>query len=92
MSRQLLMASPFTVDRLLAILHSIVPHSLPLTADIYTQISTLSSIKLLIRTSGIGADIFDSSVKWRANFTWEYARKIGKSIEFDLSDYIDNST
>ena len=90
MSRQLLMASPFSTDRLLAILHSIVPHSIPLSADIYSQLSTLSAIRLLIRTVGIGADMLDSSVKWRANFSWDYVRKLGRSIDLDINDYVDH--
>ena len=86
------MASPFSIDRLLAVLHSVVPHSIPSSADIYSQISTLSAIRLLIRNIGVGADILDPSVKWRANFTWDYVYELGRSINFDLNDYIDHSS
>ena len=89
-SRQLLMASPFSMDRLLAILHSIVPHSIPLSADIYSQISTLQAIRLLIRNIGVGADILDPSVRWKANFSWAYVHKIGRSIDLEIHDYVDN--
>jgi origin recognition complex subunit 5 len=86
-ARHLLSPSPFTLDRCLAILHAIVPHDVPQTAEIYIQIATLRSLRLLLRT-GIGGDPLDVSCKWRVNAGFEYVSAIGRSVGFELSDYL----
>ncbi|KAI9759400.1 MAG: hypothetical protein M4579_002389 [Chaenotheca gracillima] len=50
-NRTLLGAQPFVLERLLAIFHAIVPHAVISDADLLTQITTLSSLRLLTRTS-----------------------------------------
>jgi origin recognition complex subunit 5 len=89
--RHLLAPSQFTLDRLLSILHAILPHGLRTTIDIYTQISTLSMLKLLIRSTGIGsADPLEPGSKWRvgAAVTWEYVQSLARSLKFDVADYV----
>lgn len=87
-SRHLLSPSPFTVDRLLAILHAIVPHDVPQTADIYMQISNLAALRLLLKSSVIGGDLLDPGCKWRVNFGLEYVSTLGRSVGFELSEYL----
>lgn len=85
--RHLLSPSPFPLDRLFAILHAILPHDLVPTMDIYTQLATLCSLRLLLRTAVIGGDILESGGKWKVNFGWDYAVKIARSVGLDLTDY-----
>ncbi|KAF2810873.1 uncharacterized protein BDZ99DRAFT_462173 [Mytilinidion resinicola] len=87
-SRHLLMPSPFSLDRLLGILRAILPHDLAQTADIYTQIATLSSIRLLVRTGAVGADVLDPGCKWRVNYGFEYVSKLGRSVDFEIGEYL----
>jgi len=86
-SRHLLSAAPFSLDRLFAILHAIIPHDIASNLDLYTQISTLSSLRLLLRTGLYSIDVLDSSSKWRVTYNWEYVTKIARSIKFDIHDY-----
>jgi len=85
--RHLLSPSPFTLDRLLAILRAIVPHAVPQNADIYTQIASLTALRLL--TASNNADVLDAGAcKWRVNFGWEYAAALGRSVEFEVADFM----
>lgn len=88
--RHLLAASAFTLDRLLSILHAILPHDLRAGIDVYTQIATLTSLKLLIRGGGVGgSDPLEAGGKMRVGgqLSWEYAQAVARSIDFDLLDY-----
>lgn len=87
-SRTLLSPSPFTVDRLLAILHAIVPHDIPKTADVFVQISNLAALRLLLKSGVIGGDILDPGCKWRVNYGLEYTSTLGRSVGFELSEYL----
>ncbi|KAF2627071.1 hypothetical protein BU25DRAFT_368730, partial [Macroventuria anomochaeta] len=51
--RHLLTPSPFTLDRLFAIFRALLVDGVPQTADLYTSVATLTSLKLLVRT-GVG--------------------------------------
>lgn len=89
--RHLLSASPFTLDRLLAILHAILPDDVRAGIDIYRQIATLTNLRLLVRAGGIGStDPLESGGKWRvgAMVTWDYALSLARSVSFGLSDYV----
>ena len=89
--RHLLAPSAFTLDRLLAILHAILPHDVRTTIDFYTQIATISSLRLLARSGGIGSgDPLEPGGKWRvgAAVTWEYVQALARSLKFDIADYI----
>lgn len=85
--RHLLSPSPFPLDRLFAILHAILPHDLVPTIDIYTQLATLCSLRLLLRTAVIGGDVLESGGKWKVNFGRDYVVKIARDIGLDLLDY-----
>jgi origin recognition complex subunit 5 len=67
---------------------SLLPHSLQQTGHIYTQIATLASLRLLLRTGGAGADLLDPNTRFRVNCTWEYVASLGRSIGLELRDYL----
>lgn len=89
--RHLLAASAFTVDRLLAIFHTILPDDLRTTIDVHRQIATLSSLRLLIRAGGIGSgDPLEAGGKWRVGpmVSWEHVQSLARSLDFSLTDYV----
>ena len=86
--RNLLHPSAFSLDRLLAILHAIVPHSVPQNADIYTQIATLASLRLLSRAGPPAADLMDSSTKWRVGVGWDIVNSLARSVGLEMADYL----
>lgn len=90
-SRHLLSPSSFPLDRLLAILHAILPETLLQVADIHTQIATLSSLRLLHK-AGVSGDALDPGCKWRVSFGWEYAQAVGRSIGFEIGDWVAGGT
>jgi origin recognition complex subunit 5 len=89
--RSMLAASPFSLDRLLAILRAILPHSMPQNGDILTQISTLASLRLLSRASAAGVDVLDASCRWRVNCGWDYVAALGRSIGLEVRDYLSSA-
>ncbi|KAI4716217.1 hypothetical protein E4T48_07575 [Aureobasidium sp. EXF-10727] len=86
--RHLLSPSPFPLDRLLAIVHAVLPHDLTPTIDVYTQLATLCSLRLLLRTAVIGGDVLEPGAKWKVNFGWEYALRLARSVGFDITDHV----
>lgn len=86
--RHLLSPSPFSLDRLLAILHAILPHDLAPSADIDVQISTLTSLRLLLKSGILSSDMLDPSARWKVNIDLDDALKIAKELDFDIADYL----
>ncbi|KAK5131330.1 hypothetical protein LTR08_000996 [Meristemomyces frigidus] len=89
--RHLLAPSAFTLDRLLSILHAILPHDFRSTIDIYTQIATLTSLRLLVRGGGVGgSDPLEAGGKWKTGVavSWEYALALVRGLDFELRDYV----
>lgn len=89
--RHLLAPSTFTADRLLSILHAILPHDFRTTIDVYTQVATLTGLRLLARSAGIGSsDPLEPGGKWKvgAAVTWEYVQALSRSTKFDIIDYV----
>ncbi|TLD31724.1 4-aminobutyrate aminotransferase [Venturia nashicola] len=84
--RSMLAASPFSLDRMLAILRAILPQNLPQNADVLTQISTLASLRLLARASAASVDVLDASCRWRINCGWDYVAALGRSIGLEHVD------
>ena len=87
-ARNLLHPSAFSLDRLLAILHAIVPHATPQNADIYTQIATLASLRLLSRAGPAAADMMDSNTKWRVGVEWDLINGLARSVGLEMADYL----
>ncbi|KAF2746718.1 hypothetical protein M011DRAFT_477944 [Sporormia fimetaria CBS 119925] len=87
--RHLLTPSPFPLDRLLAIFRSLLDGPVPQVADIYTQIATLASMRLLVRVGGsVGADPLDAGARWRVAFGWEWVRGLGRSVGVEVGEYL----
>lgn len=87
--RKLLGPQAFVLERLLAIFHAILPHPVASTVDVMTQIATLASLRLLIRTSSAAAgDVLDAQAKWRVNVGWDYVQNVARSVRFDVENYL----
>lgn len=87
-SRHLLTPSPFTLDRLLAIFRALLDGTVPQVADLYTQIATLTSMRLLVRAGAGSNDALEAGGRWRVNFGWEYARALGRSVNLEVGEYL----
>ncbi|KAL0259163.1 hypothetical protein SLS55_006668 [Diplodia seriata] len=89
-SRHLLTPSAFPLDRLLAIFRAVLPpqDAPPASADVYTAVATLNSLRLLLRSGAAGADALDGSAKWRVNYGWEYVRDLGRSVGLEMGEYL----
>ncbi|KAL5116702.1 hypothetical protein ACEQ8H_005451 [Pleosporales sp. CAS-2024a] len=87
-SRHLLTPSPFPLDRLLAIFRALLDGSVPQVADLYTQIATLTSLRLLVRAGAGSHDALEVGGRWRVNFGWEYARALGRSVNIEVGEYL----
>ncbi|KAL1796037.1 hypothetical protein ACET3X_006261 [Alternaria dauci] len=87
-SRHLLTPSPFTLDRLLAIFRALLDGTVPQVADLYTQIATLTSMRLLVRAGAGSNDALEGGGRWRVNFGWEYARALGRSVNLEVGEYL----
>ncbi|KAL9120000.1 MAG: hypothetical protein Q9187_003441 [Circinaria calcarea] len=86
--RKLLGPQPFVLERMLAIFHAIIPHNMPSgIADIMTQIATLASLRLLLKTPST-ADVLDAGTKWRVNASYEYIKRLAKEVRFDVESYL----
>ncbi|UPX18517.1 uncharacterized protein EKO05_0008816 [Ascochyta rabiei] len=87
--RHLLTPSPFSLDRLFAIFRALLVDSVPQTADLYTSVATLTSLKLLVRT-GIGgaSDALEAGGRWRVGFGWEFVRGLGRSVGVEVGEYL----
>ncbi|AOW01077.1 origin recognition complex subunit 5 C-terminus-domain-containing protein [Yarrowia lipolytica] len=91
---RMLEAPPFELERMLAILHSISPEEQFGTAagvqsmsniDLPGQIATLTTLKLLVRTSG---DPLDSRTKWKVNAGWGLIERLARDIELPIHNYL----
>ena len=88
-ARNLLAPSPFSLERLLAILHALLPNRLAQGSDIFAQIATLVSLRLLLRTGAASThDAIDVSTKWRVNVGLEAVSVLGRSIGLEVRDYL----
>ncbi|KAF2155848.1 hypothetical protein K461DRAFT_274887 [Myriangium duriaei CBS 260.36] len=86
--RHLLSPAAFSLDRLLSILHAILPHDFTSNVDIYTQMATLSSLRLLVRSGIYSSDALDRTGKWRVTYNWDYTLRLARSLNFDITDYV----
>ncbi|KAI9815708.1 MAG: hypothetical protein M1827_002104 [Pycnora praestabilis] len=85
--RHLLGPQVFVMERMLAIFHAILPHTIIPTADIQTQIATLASLRLLVRTS-TAADVLEAQTKWRVNVGGEYIHQLARSVCFEIENHL----
>lgn len=85
--RRLLAPSPFTLERLLAIFRSILPHDVKGSVDLYTQFATLTSLRLVQR-AGVSGDVLEAGAKWRVNVGLEYIGRLGRGVGCEVADYL----
>jgi origin recognition complex subunit 5 len=78
------------LDRLLAILHAILPDDIRAGVDIAKQIATLTSLRLLVRAGSLGSsDPLEPGGKFRVGpyVTWDYVLALARGLDFELADY-----
>jgi len=61
---------------------------MPQNSDVFTQIATLSSLRLLLRAGTTGTDALDPGCKWRINCGWEYVATLGRSVGLEMRDWV----
>jgi origin recognition complex subunit 5 len=90
--RHLLTPSPFSLERLLAVLRAVHPRGAGLmqVADLYTQVATLTALRLLIKTGGSagGDGGIEGGAKWRVGFGWEYVNQVGRSLGLEVGEWL----
>lgn len=87
--RSMLAPSPFPLDRMLAILHAITPHTVSQNADILAQVKTLESLRLLVRAgASTVSDTIDGASRWRINCGWDFIANLARTTGFDIRDYV----
>ncbi|GMF59355.1 unnamed protein product [[Candida] boidinii] len=88
------MMSPqsFSIERLLAILSAIYDESeekrkLDSDIDLYTEISTMTELKVLVQVST--ADMISGFGKWRCNLNWGTIKRFSDDVKFEIENYLD---
>ncbi|KAG2203665.1 hypothetical protein INT46_004299 [Mucor plumbeus] len=85
MRQQLLGPKAFPVERMLAIFYSIIDDTLEDTVDIQLQITSLTTLRLLVRTTGM--DRLDGA-KYKCNVNFEFIRTVAKTVRFEVDKYL----
>ena len=77
----------FEMERMLAILHSIMPNPFEvyMQREVSTAIATLLAQNLITVNQG---DVIDSRAKWRIKAPWSYIQLVANDINFPILDYI----
>lgn len=102
-ARKLLGAHAFVLERMMAIFAAVrrewwdygrgrqeeADTVVGMDADVGMAISTLASLRLLVRVGGAGgADVMDRGGKWRVNVGWEVVRGLGRSIGVEVEEWL----
>ncbi|EGD77249.1 hypothetical protein PTSG_12709 [Salpingoeca rosetta] len=77
--------STFPLSRLFAIFYSLMDEETDLTADVYSHVKSLLSLRLLTRTTT--DDNFDSA-KFKCTMAAEDVIALGRSVEIDVVSYL----
>ncbi|KAI8393755.1 origin recognition complex subunit 5 C-terminus-domain-containing protein [Radiomyces spectabilis] len=85
MRQQLLGPKPFPVERMLAIFYSIIGETLEDNIDIQLQITSLTTLRLLVRSTKM--DRLDGA-KYQCNVSFEFIRSVAKSVRFEIDKYL----
>ncbi|CAO3620429.1 unnamed protein product [Cunninghamella blakesleeana] len=85
MRQQLLGPKAFPMERMLAIFYSIIDDDLDDSIDIQLQITSLTTLRLLVRTTKM--DILDGA-KYKCNVGFDFIRTIAQSVRFELDKYL----
>uniref|UniRef100_A0A6G1RBG5 Origin recognition complex subunit 5 n=1 Tax=Hypotaenidia okinawae TaxID=2861861 RepID=A0A6G1RBG5_9GRUI len=84
-SNHLLGPKPFPLDRLLAILYSIVDNRVAPTANIFSQITSLVTLQLL---SIVGHNDQLDGPKYKCIVSLDFIRAIARTVNFDIIKYL----
>ncbi|KAF7229302.1 origin recognition complex subunit 5 [Nothobranchius furzeri] len=84
-SNHLLGPKPFPLDRLLAIFYSVVDSRVAPTASIFSQISSLVTLQLLVQISH--DDQLDAP-KYKCAVTLDFISAISRTVNFDIVKYL----
>ncbi|KAG8441950.1 hypothetical protein GDO86_010942 [Hymenochirus boettgeri] len=84
-SNHLLGPKPFPLDRLLAILYSIVDSRVAPTANIFSQISSLVTLQLLTL---VGHDDQLDGPKYKCTVSLDFIRAVARTVNFDIVRYL----
>ncbi|TFK06023.1 RNA-binding protein 39 [Platysternon megacephalum] len=84
-SNHLLGPKPFPLDRLLAILYSIVDNKVAPTANIFSQITSLVTLQLLTL---VGHDDQLDGPKYKCTVSLDFIRAIARTVNFDIIKYL----
>ncbi|XP_064278032.1 origin recognition complex subunit 5 isoform X2 [Passer domesticus] len=84
-SNHLLGPKPFPLDRLLAILYSIVDNRVAPTANIFSQITSLVTLQLL---SLVGQNDQLDGPRYKCTVSLDFIRAIARTVNFDIIKYL----
>ncbi|XP_006033017.1 origin recognition complex subunit 5 isoform X2 [Alligator sinensis] len=84
-SNHLLGPKPFPLDRLLAILYSIVDKRVAPTGNIFSQISSLVTLQLLTL---VGHDDQLDGPRYKCTVSLDFIRAIARTVNFDIIKYL----
>ncbi|XP_060100689.1 origin recognition complex subunit 5 isoform X2 [Heteronotia binoei] len=84
-SSHLLGPKAFPLDRLLAILHSIIDYRVASTANIFSQITSLVTLQLLTL---VGHDDLLTGPRYKCNVSLDFIRGISRTVNFDIIKYL----
>ncbi|KAF6832125.1 origin recognition complex subunit orc5 [Colletotrichum plurivorum] len=94
-SRKLLGAHAFVLERMLAIFASVraewsrdaIAGGSVVDGDVGMAISTLASLRLLMKV-GTAGDPTDRGGKWRINVGWDIIRAVGRSLGIEIEEWL----
>ncbi|XP_075439800.1 origin recognition complex subunit 5 [Ascaphus truei] len=84
-SNHLLGPKPFPLDRLLAILYSVVDSRVAPTANIFSQITSLVTLQLLTL---VGHDDQLDGPKYKCTVSLDFIRAVARTVNFDIIRYL----
>jgi origin recognition complex subunit 5 len=96
-ARKLLGPQAFMLERMLAIFHAIKADAtggngrgkVEGSADIYSAIATLASLRLLIKLGpGNANDSLEGGARYRVAVGWEVVRGVARSVGVEVEDYL----
>jgi origin recognition complex subunit 5 len=96
-ARKLLGPQAFILERMLAIFHAIKADAthgkgrgrVEGSADIYSAIATLASLRLLIKLGPSNAnDSLEGGARYRVAVGWEVVRGVARSVGIEVEDYL----
>lgn len=85
--RRLLSPSPFTLERLLAIFHAVLPQDeFRSSIDLHTAFATLTSLRLVTK-AGLSGDVLEPAAKFRVSVGWHFVQSLGRNVGLELGDW-----